>query len=121
MTGGYDLIGTRNTGGSGCLADCITGDLAFVPSGDMAKPASWTVTHAVLAPSLDLGNVVSVTKSGSLYVAVTKQDDILGSAIEVLTSSSLTSEWSVYGTDAITPTSGCSAAASGAVGLGTVR
>lgn len=107
-TGGYDLIGTRHTGGSGCLADCITGDLAFVPSGDLAKPADWTVTDAVLPPSLDLGNVVSVIKSGSLYVAVTKQDDILGSAIEVLTSSSLTSGWTVYRTDVITPTSGCS-------------
>lgn len=113
VSGGYDLIGTRHTGGSGCLSDCITGDVAFAPTGELAKPADWTVTKAVFPSSLDLGNVISVTKSGSLYVAVTKQDDILGSAIEVLTSSSLTSGWSVHGTDSITPTPGCTETYSG--------
>jgi hypothetical protein len=108
VSGGYDLIGSRNTGGSGCLSDCITGDVAFAPTGDLATPADWTVTDAVFPSSLDLGNVISVTRSGSLYVAVTKRDDILGSAIEVLTSSSLTGGWSIYGTDSITPTAGCS-------------
>jgi hypothetical protein len=107
VSGGYDLIGSRHTGASGCLSDCITGDVAFVPASDLATPADWTVTDAVFPSSLDLGNVISVTKSGSLYVAMTKRDDILGSAVEVLTSASLTSGWSVFATDSITPTAGC--------------
>src|SRR6185312_1242126 len=45
---GWWLTGTRNTGGTGCVADCKTLDTAYVPLTAMADPSAWHVRLGVL-------------------------------------------------------------------------
>ena len=71
------LTGTRNTGGTGCVADCKTMDTAFVPLNAMTHPSAWHVQLGVLpaGEGYDLGTVVSMSHvSGHGWVAYTKRN-----------------------------------------------
>jgi len=106
--GGWWLTGTRATGGSKCF--CKTMDVAFVPFPAGGNSTKWTVTQNVLpsGQGWDLGTVTSLAYvSGSGWVIFTKQNDIIGSAIEELNSSQVTSGWSVTGTYPVTTANGC--------------
>jgi hypothetical protein len=79
---GWWLTGTRNTGGTGCVADCKTMDTAYVPLNAMTHPSAWHVRLGVLpaGEGYDLGTVVSMSHvSGHGWVAYTKRDDSVGS------------------------------------------
>ena len=60
---GWWLTGTRNTGGTGCVADCKTMDTAFVPLTALTHPSAWRVQLGVLpsGEGYDLGTVVSMS------------------------------------------------------------
>ena len=45
---GWWLTGTRNTGGTGCVADCKAMDTAYVPLTAMTHPSAWHVQLGVL-------------------------------------------------------------------------
>ena len=96
--GGWWLTGTRNTGGTGCVADCKTMDTAFVPFAGMAHPSAWHVRLGVLpsGEGYDLGTVVSMSHvTGRGWVAYTKRDDITGSVLERLNAWHVTGPWHV--------------------------
>lgn len=107
--GGWFVTGTRGTGGSGCLTDCKTMDLAFVPFTGILDSAKWRVAASVLPSGhgWDLGTVASLVHVGSGWAIFTKQNDIIGSAIEQLDSAHLISGWSITGTYPISPVSNC--------------
>lgn len=107
--GGWWLTGTRGTGGSGCIADCKTMDAAFVPFTGILDSAKWRVAANVLPSGhgWDLGTVASLVHVASGWVVFTKQNDIIGSAIEELDSARLTSGWSRTGSYPISPVSNC--------------
>ena len=95
---GWWLTGTRNTGGTGCVADCKTMDTAFVPLNAMTHPSAWHVQLGVLlsGEGYDLGTVVSMSHvSGHGWVAYTKRDDITGSTLERLNAWHVTGPWHV--------------------------
>jgi hypothetical protein len=95
---GWWLTGTRNTGGTGCVADCKTMDTAFVPSGAMTHPSAWHVQPGVLpaGEGYDLGTVVSMSHvTGRGWVAYTKRNDITGSTLERLNAWRVTGPWHV--------------------------
>jgi hypothetical protein len=78
---GWWLTGTRDTGGTGCVADCKTMDTAFVPFAGMAHPSAWHVQLGVLPAGVgyDLGTVVSMSHvSGRGWVAYTKREPAPG-------------------------------------------
>ncbi len=96
--GGWWLTGTRNTGGTGCVADCKTMDIAYVPFTAMTHPSAWHVQLGMLpsGAGYDLGTVVSMSHvSGHGWVAYTKRDDITGSALERLNAWRVTGPWHV--------------------------
>jgi hypothetical protein len=95
---GWWLTGTRDTGGTGCVADCKTMDLAYVPSAALTDPSAWHVRPGVLpsGEGYDLGTVVSVSYvTGHGWVAYTKRDDITGSVLERLNTWHVTGPWHV--------------------------
>jgi hypothetical protein len=95
---GWWLTGTRNTGGTGCVADCTTMDTAYVPFTAMTHPSSWHVQPGVLpsGEGYDLGTVVSMSHvTGHGWVAYTKRDDITGSVLERLNAWHVTGPWHV--------------------------
>ena len=95
---GWWLTGTRNTGGTGCVADCKTMDTAFVPLNAMTHPSAWHVQLGVLpsGEGYDLGTVVSMSHvSGHGWVAYTKRNDITGSTLERLNAWHVTGPWHV--------------------------
>jgi hypothetical protein len=95
---GWWLTGTRDTGGTGCVADCKTMDTAFVPVAGMAHPAAWHVQPGTLpsGEGHDLGTVVSMSYvTGRGWVAYTKRDDITGSVLERLNAWHVTGPWHV--------------------------
>ena len=95
---GWWLTGTRNTGGTGCVADCKTMDTAFVPLNAMTHPSAWHVQLGVLlsGDGYDLGTVVSMSHvSGHGWVAYTKRNDITGSTLERLNAWHVTGPWHV--------------------------
>ena len=95
---GWWLTGTRNTGGTGCVADCKTMDTAFVPLTAMTHPSAWHVQLGVLpaGEGYDLGTVVSMSHvTGRGWVAYTKRDDITGSTLERLNAWHVTGPWHV--------------------------
>ena len=95
---GWWLTGTRNTGGTGCVADCKTMDIAYVPLAAMADPPAWHVRLGVLpsGEGYDLGTVVSMSYvTGRGWVAFTKRDDITGSVLERLNAWHVTGPWRV--------------------------
>src|SRR5437763_879848 len=63
---GWWLTGTRDTGGTGCVADCKTMDTAYVPLNAMTHPSAWHVQLGVLpsGDGDDLGTVVSMSHVG---------------------------------------------------------
>jgi hypothetical protein len=95
---GWWLTGTRDTGGTGCVADCKTLDTAYVPSGAITHPAAWHVQLGALPSGggYDLGTVVSMSHvTGHGWVAFTKRDDITGSMLERLNAWHVTGPWHV--------------------------
>ena len=95
---GWWLTGTRNTGGTGCLADCKTLDTAYVPVAAMTDPPAWHIQPGVLPSGngYDLGTVVSMSHvTGHGWVAYTKRDDITGSTLERLNAWHVTGPWHV--------------------------
>jgi len=95
---GWWLTGTRNTGGTGCVADCTTMDTAYVPSAGLADPSAWHVRLGVLpsGEGYDVGTVVSMSHvTGRGWVAFTKRDDITGSVLERLNAWHVTGPWHV--------------------------
>jgi len=95
---GWWLTGTRNTGGTGCVADCKTMDTAYVPSAALADPPAWHVRLGVLpsGEGYDLGTVVSMSYvTGRGWVAYTKRDDITGSVLERLNAWHVAGPWHV--------------------------
>jgi hypothetical protein len=100
-----------NTGGTGCVADCKTMDLAYVPSGAMTHPSAWHVQLGVLpsGKGYDLGTVVSMSHvTGRGWVAYTKRDDITGSTLERLNAWHVTGPWHVATQQwPATPAPGC--------------
>ena len=107
--GGWVLTGTRQTGKTGCIIDCKTMDAAFVRFNAAGDPAKWTVKQNVLPSGhgWDLGTVASLVHIGGGWAIFTKKNDILGSAIEELNSSHVTSGWSLTGTYPVSTASGC--------------
>ncbi|HLY48669.1 MAG TPA: hypothetical protein VKR21_05680 [Solirubrobacteraceae bacterium] len=107
--GGWWLTGTRNTGASGCFVDCKTMDVAFVPFTAILDATRWRLSPGVLpsGQGWDVGTVASLVRAGSHWVIFTKQNDIIGSAIEELSSRQVTSGWSQAGSFAISPIRGC--------------
>ena len=108
---GWWLTGTRNTGGTGCVADCKTMDAAYVPVTAMTDPSAWHVRPGVLpsADGYDLGTVVSMSHvTGRGWVAFTKRDDITGSVLERLNAWQVTGPWHVAARRwPATPAPGC--------------
>jgi hypothetical protein len=108
---GWWLTGTRNTGGTGCVADCKTMDLAYVPLNAMTDPSAWHVQLGVLpaGEGYDLGTVVSMSHvSGHGWVAFTKRDDITGSVLERLNAWHVSGPWHVAAQRwPATPAPGC--------------
>ena len=95
---GWWLTGTRNTGGTGCVADCKTLDTAFVPVTALTDPSAWHVQPGVLpaGEGYDLGTVVSMSHvAGHGWVAFTKRDDIVGSVLERLNAWHVAGPWHV--------------------------
>src|SRR6185312_11844615 len=95
---GWWLTGTRNTGGTGCVADCKTMDTAYVPLTAMADPPAWHVRLGVLpsGEGYDLGTVVSMSYvTGRGWVAYTKRNDITGSVLERLNAWHVAGPWHV--------------------------
>jgi hypothetical protein len=93
---GWWLTGTRNTGGTGCVADCKTLDIAYVPLTAMTHSSAWHVRLGVLpsGEGYDLGTVVSMSQvSGRGWVAYTKRNDITGSVLERLNAWHVTGPW----------------------------
>src|SRR5256885_465916 len=60
--GGW-LPGPRDTGGTGCVADCKTMDTVYVPVTAMTDPPAWHIQPGVLpsGDGYDLGTVVSMS------------------------------------------------------------
>jgi hypothetical protein len=108
---GWWLTGTRNTGGTGCVADCKTLDTAFVPLNAMTHPSAWHVQPGVLPSGngYDLGTVVSMSHvTGHGWVAYTKRNDITGSTLERLNAWHVTGPWRVATQQwPATPAPGC--------------
>jgi hypothetical protein len=108
---GWWLTGTRNTGGTGCVADCKTMDTAYVPSAAMADPPAWHVQFGVLpsGEGYNLGTVVSMSHvTGRGWVAYTKRDDITGTVLERLNAWHVTGPWHVASQRwPATPAPGC--------------
>jgi len=108
---GWWLTGTRNTGGTGCVADCKTMDIAHVPFTAMTHPAAWHVQLGALpsGDGYDLGTVVSMSQvSGHGWVAYTKRNDITGSVLERLNAWHVTGPWHVATQQwQATPAPGC--------------
>jgi len=95
---GWWLTGTRNTGGTGCVADCKTMDTAFVPFAGLADPSAWHVRLGVLpsGEGYDVGTVVSMSYvTGRGWVAFTKRDDITHSVLERLNAWHVAGPWHV--------------------------
>lgn len=95
---GWWLTGTRNTGGTGCVADCKTMDIAYVPFTAMTHPSAWHVQLGALpsGAGYDLGTVVSISNvTGHGWVAYTKRNDIIGSVLERLNSWHVAGPWHV--------------------------
>ena len=95
---GWWLTGTRNTGGTGCVADCKTMDTAYVPFTAMTHPSAWHVQLGALpsGEGYDLGTVVSMSQvTGHGWVAYTKRDDITGSVLERLNAWHVAGPWHV--------------------------
>jgi hypothetical protein len=95
---GWWLTGTRDTGGTGCVADCKTMDIAYVPFTAMTHPSAWHVQLGVLpsGEGYDLGTVVSMSHvTGYGWVAYTKRNDITGSVLERLNAWHVTGPWQV--------------------------
>jgi hypothetical protein len=89
-------MGTRNTGGTGCVADCKTMGTAYVPLNPMTHPSASHVQLGVLpsGEGYDLGTVVSMSHvSGHGWVAYTKRNDIIGSTLERLNAWYVTGPW----------------------------
>ena len=108
---GWWLTGTRNTGGTGCVADCKTMDTAYVPFTALTDPSAWHVQLGVLpsGEGYDLGTVVSMSHvTGRGWVAYTKRDDITGSVLERLNAWHVTGPWHVATQQwQATPAPGC--------------
>ena len=95
---GWWLTGTRTTGGTGCVADCKTMDIAYVPFTAMTHPSAWHVQLGTLpsGEGYDLGTVVSMSYvTGHGWVAFTKRNDTTGSVLERLNAWQVTGPWQV--------------------------
>ena len=108
---GWWRTGSRNTAGTGCVADCKTMDTAYVPFTAMTHPSAWHVRLGVLpsGEGYDLGTVVSMSHvTGHGWVAYTKRDDITGSVLERLNAWHVTGPWHVAAQRwPATPAPGC--------------
>ena len=108
---GWWLTGTRNTGGTGCVADCKTMDIAYVPLTALTDPSAWHVRLGALpsGEGYDLGTVVSMSHvTGHGWVAYTKRNNITGSVLERLNAWHVTGPWHVATQQwQATPAPGC--------------
>ena len=108
---GWWLTGTRNTSGTGCVADCTTMGTAFVPFTALTHPSAWHVQPGVLpsGEGYGLGTVVSMSHVvGRGWVAYTKRDDIVGGVLERLNAWHVTGPWHVAPQQwQATPAPGC--------------
>ena len=71
--GGWWLPGTRSLGGLR-----FTADMAWVPAGDQNRPRAWSWTRDVVPDPMLPGNVFSVFRWGSRWLALTEPGDMYG-------------------------------------------
>jgi hypothetical protein len=114
-TGGHWLIGTTYVSSTDCTmyaTDCRKGQAIWIPAGDEARPSLWTF-HSQLPVKLDIGTAVSLIRSNSNWIAISKQGDQFGgTVIEELSAGSAIegATWSLTGkTWATASSTGCSA------------
>lgn len=97
-TGGWWVTGTHGVTCSDAT-DCSVGDLAFVPTGDLATASAWTVHNNVVPATTNVGTVLALTKTGTGWDIFTKLGDAYGGTqIERLAATSVTGTWTVTGT-----------------------
>jgi hypothetical protein len=78
--------------------DCRSGDLAWVPHGDLATPSDWQVHTDVIPSSDNLGTALALYKtSGDWFIYTKTGDSYGGTTIERLSASSPTGTWQING------------------------
>lgn len=102
---GWWLYYSQVTGTPPCYSNCFTGSAYWVPTGDIGTVADWSSRPGIFPSTLDsgcpsgacgIGNVVSVVHEGtSKWVAIVKEDDILGANLLRLTSAKPEGPWTV--------------------------
>lgn len=92
--GGFWMIGTSAPSTCPQLTDCKSAQAVFVPGGDETDPSLWQFGSGLsdnASPPPNFGTVVSLIRSGTEWVMVTKDFDLLGTHLKALTAECLVS------------------------------